>query len=80
MPWIKLSQRCRNKRIGEGEVLVNTDNIACVFTGQGEGYKGVTLVAFTGSEDNFIPVEESVDRVEEILINAMDVQKKGKAE
>lgn len=68
--WIKLTMR--NPVIGDGKVLVNTDNISCVLTGQNKGYEGETLVYFSGDRQDYIPVEESIDKVEEILGNVLD--------
>ena len=69
--WIKLT--IRNHVVGDGKVLVNTNNVSCVVTGQGKGYEGETLVYFSGDGEYCIPVEESVDKVEEILGNGIKV-------
>lgn len=68
--WIKLTMR--NPAIGDGKVLVNTDNVSCVLTGQNKGYEGETLVCFSGDRQDYISVEESIDKVEEILGNVLD--------
>lgn len=65
--WIKLTMI--NPVIGDGKVLVNTDNVSCVLTGQNKGYEGETLVCFSGDRQDYISVEESIDKVEEILGN-----------
>ena len=67
--WIKLTRK--GSAIGDGKVLVNTDNVSCVITGQSVLYEGETLVYFAGGENDFISVEESVDKVEEILGNGL---------
>ena len=67
--WIKLTMI--NPVIGDGKVLVNTDNVSCVLTGQNKGYEGETLVCFSGDRQDYISVEESIDKVEEILGNGL---------
>lgn len=67
--WIKLTRK--GAAIGDGKALVNTDNVSCVLTGQSTGYEGETLVYFAGGENDFISVEESIDKVEEILRNGL---------
>ena len=67
--WIKLTMR--DSVIGGGKVLVNTDNVSCVLTGQSKGYEGETLVCFAGDRQDYISVKESIDKVEEILGNGM---------
>ena len=69
MTWIKLTNS--SHRFGNGKILINADNIACVLTGQAEGYEGVTLVFFPGDDNNFIAVDESVDEVEKIIVGAV---------
>lgn len=69
MAWIKLTNS--SHRFGNEKILINTDNIACVMTGQGEGYEGITLVFFPGDDTNFIAVDESVDEVEKIIADAV---------
>ena len=69
MAWIKLTNS--SHRFGNGKILINADNIACVMTGQGEGYEGITLVFFPGDDTNFIAVDESVDEVEKIIADAV---------
>ena len=69
MTWIKLTNS--SHRFGNGKILINADNIACVLTGQAEGYEGVTLVFFPGDDNNFIAVDESVDEVEKIIVDAV---------
>lgn len=69
MTWIKLTNS--SHRFGNKKILINADNIACVLTGQGEGYEGMTLVFFTGDAANFITVDESVDEVEKIIVDAV---------
>lgn len=67
--WIKLTMR--NHAIGDGKILVNTDNVSCVITGQSILYEGETLVSFSGDREDCISVEESIDKVEEILGNGL---------
>lgn len=67
--WIKLTMR--NPVIGNGKILVNTDNVSCVLTGQNKGYEGETLVCFSGDRQDYISVEESIDKVEEIFGNVL---------
>lgn len=69
MTWIKLTNS--SHRFGNKKILINADNIACVMTGQGEGYDGMTLVMFPGDEINFITVDESVDEIEKIIVDAV---------
>ena len=62
--WIKLTPYCKNNTI-----LVNTDNVTCVSAGQENGeYEGITLVYFTGNDDNFITVEETVEEIEQLIL------------
>ena len=68
MTWIKLTNS--SHRFGNGKILINADNIACVLTGQAEGYEGRTLVFFSG-DNNFNVVDESVDEVEKIIVDAV---------
>ena len=68
--WIKLTMR--NSVIGDGKVLINTDNVSCVLTGQSKGYNGETLVCFSGDREDYISVEESIDKVEEIIGNGLE--------
>lgn len=72
--WIKLTMR--NPVVGDGKVLVNADNVSCVLTGQNKGYEGETLVCFSGDRQDYISVEESIDKVEEILGNGLKDGKK----
>jgi hypothetical protein len=65
--WIKLTRK--DVAVGEAKVLVNTDNVTCAMTGQSILNKGETLVCFAG--EGFISVEESVDKVEEIIKNGL---------
>lgn len=67
--WIKLTMK--GSTIGDGKVLVNTDNVSCVLTGQNKWYEGETLVCFSGDRQDYISVEESIDKVEEILRNGL---------
>ena len=67
--WIKLKRK--GAAIGDGKVLVNTDNVSCVITGQSILYEGDTLVCFSGDREDYISVEESVDKVEEIICNGL---------
>lgn len=69
MAWIKLTNS--SHRFGNEKILINADNIACVMTGQGEGYEGITLVFFPGDDTNFIAVDESVDEVEKNIVDAV---------
>ena len=68
MTWIKLTNS--SHRFGNKKILINADNIACVMTGQGEGYEGMTIVFFPG-DNNFVVVDESVDEVEKIIVDAV---------
>ena len=68
--WIKLTMR--KSVIGDGKVLINTDNVSCVLTGQSKGYNGETLVYFSGDREDYISVEESIDKVEEIIGNGLE--------
>ena len=68
MTWIELTNSSHG--FGNKKILINADNIAYVMTGQGEGYEGMTLVFFSGDDNNFIDVDESVDEVEKIIVDA----------
>lgn len=63
--WINVTM-C-NPLIGDGKILVNTDNISYVLTGQASGYEGETLIYFSGDEEDFLPVKETVNDIEEII-------------
>ena len=67
--WIKLTMR--NSVVGDGKVLINTDNVSCVATGQARNCEGETLVFFVGDKDDRLVVSESVDKVEEIIGNGL---------
>lgn len=69
MTLIRLTNHLHN--YGSKKILVNAHNITCVMTGQGEGYEGMTLVFFPGDDNNFIAVDESVDEVEKIIVDAV---------
>lgn len=66
--WIKLTR----KNDAKEKILVNTDNVCCVLTGHNLLYDGDTLVIFSGDKENFISVEESIDKVEEILRSGIE--------
>lgn len=60
--WIKLTRYCENDTI-----LINTNNIICVLTGQEYGeYEGITLVYFTNNI--FTAVEETVKEIEQLIL------------
>ena len=60
--WIKLTRYCENDTI-----LINTNNIICVLTGQEDGeYEGITLVYFTNNI--FTAVEETVKEIEQLIL------------
>ena len=47
-------------------VYVNTQNIVAVYAYQGDNqYKGQTVIQFSGDEDNYIIVKETVDEIGE---------------
>ena len=53
--------------IDGGDVIyINTQNIVAVYAYQGDGqYKGQTVIQFSGDEDNYIRVKETVDEIGE---------------
>lgn len=63
--WIKLTGYLDDT--DNNKILVNTNNIACIFTGSGEKNDDVTYICFTGDKYNLIKVVETVDEIGELL-------------
>ena len=45
------------------EIVIQTQNISCVFPNQLEYDKGKTCVQFVGDIENYVVVKESVDEI-----------------
>ncbi len=56
--WIKL----HFYQTGD-EVAVQTQNICSIVPDQRKQYKGVTCIQFSGSEENYIQVKETIDEI-----------------
>lgn len=62
--WIKLTDYLDDT--GNNKILVNTNNIDCIFTGSGKKNDDVTYIYFTGNKYNLMVVE-TVDEIGELL-------------
>ena len=64
--WIKVTNFLSND--SDNTILVNTDNVDCIFTARLVGYDGKTCISFCGNKrENYIVVNESLKEIEAMI-------------
>lgn len=67
--WIKVTDYLSNVDNNNKKVLVNTNNVDCIFPARSIGYDGKTAIRFCGGKisENCIVVNESLKEIEAMI-------------
>ena len=67
--WIKVTDYPSNvDNNNNKKVLVNTNNVDCIFPARSVGYDGKTCISFCGNKrENYIVVNESLKEIEAMI-------------
>ena len=71
--WIKVTDYISNVDNNNKKVLVNTNNVDCIFPARSIGYDGKTAIGFCGNKrENCIVVNESLKEIEAMISGEMN--------
>ena len=74
--WIKVTDYPSNVDNNNKKVLVNTNNVNCIFPARSIGYDGKTAIGFCGNKrENCIVVNESLKEIEAMISGEMNCDK-----
>ena len=74
--WIKVTDYISNVDNNNKRILVNTNNVDCIFPARLVGYDGKTCISFCGNKkENYIVVNESLEEIEAMISDGKNSDK-----